>query len=102
MRHPINATTAATLWQFFTGCNVVTTAAVANGLLYVGSDDMHVYAFDSLRASEPGALALLGLSLAGPAASRRRKQQSATLHDNSASSGLAVCTTRPAQRVRPN
>jgi len=33
------------LWQFTTGNNVFSSPAVANGMLFVGSEDNNVYAF---------------------------------------------------------
>ena len=41
----------ASLWRFETGGRVVNAPAVANGVVYAGSDDNHVYALDAATGS---------------------------------------------------
>jgi outer membrane protein assembly factor BamB len=37
--------TCSPLWSFTTGGSVVSSPTVANGMVYVGSDDYNLYAF---------------------------------------------------------
>ncbi len=43
--YALNASTGALLWSYTTGGTVETRPAIANGVVYVGSDDGKVYAF---------------------------------------------------------
>jgi outer membrane protein assembly factor BamB len=44
----LNASTGAKLWSYATGSDVYSTpTTVANGVVYVGSDDFHVYALNA-------------------------------------------------------
>jgi outer membrane protein assembly factor BamB len=43
--YALNARTGAKLWSYTTGGAVDSPPAVANGMVYVGSDDGKVYAF---------------------------------------------------------
>jgi outer membrane protein assembly factor BamB len=43
--YALNATTGAFLWSYATGGGVSTRPAIANGVVYIGSDDGNVYAF---------------------------------------------------------
>jgi outer membrane protein assembly factor BamB len=42
-----DAHTGAFLWSYRTGGGVHSSAAVANGVVYFGSDDMNIYALDA-------------------------------------------------------
>jgi outer membrane protein assembly factor BamB len=42
--YALNARTGAKLWSYATGGQVYSSPAVANGVVYVGSDDRNVYA----------------------------------------------------------
>ena len=44
--YALNAATGARLWSYTTGNSVYSSPAVANGVVYVGSYDGNVYAFD--------------------------------------------------------
>jgi eukaryotic-like serine/threonine-protein kinase len=43
--YALNAKTGAKLWSYATGSPVNSSPAVANGVVYVGSEDGNVYAF---------------------------------------------------------
>jgi outer membrane protein assembly factor BamB len=43
--YAINADTGSIRWTFTTGNQVVSSPTVANGVVYVGSDDSNFYAF---------------------------------------------------------
>ena len=43
----LNANTGAVLWSYATGGSVDSSPAVANGVVYVGSDDNSVYALNA-------------------------------------------------------
>jgi hypothetical protein len=43
--YALNATDGSIIWSYVTGGSVKSSAAVANGIVYVGSDDLKVYAF---------------------------------------------------------
>jgi outer membrane protein assembly factor BamB len=43
--YALNASTGALLWSFATGGNVISSPAVVNGVVYVGSGDHTLYAF---------------------------------------------------------
>jgi outer membrane protein assembly factor BamB len=43
----LNAATGALIWNYITGSAVESSPAVANGVVYVGSDDKKVYAFSA-------------------------------------------------------
>jgi len=43
--YALNAKTGAKVWSYRTGSSVNSSPAVANGVVYVGSDDGKVYAF---------------------------------------------------------
>lgn len=45
--YAIDATTGARLWKYQTLAPIESAAAVANGVVYFGSDDMNVYALDA-------------------------------------------------------
>jgi outer membrane protein assembly factor BamB len=50
--YAFDATTGARLWAAPTGAQVLSSPAVANGVVYVGADDGKLYAFDAVRGSE--------------------------------------------------
>jgi len=43
--YALNASTGAKLWHYTTGGAVISSSAVANGMVYVGSTEGKVYAF---------------------------------------------------------
>lgn len=45
--YALNAQTGAFLWKYKTGGGVYSSAAVANGVVYFGSDDKNIYALDA-------------------------------------------------------
>ncbi len=45
--YALNASTGALLWKYTTGWQVVSSPAVANGVVYVGSNDDNVYALNA-------------------------------------------------------
>jgi len=45
--YAIDATTGARLWRFQTSAPIESAAAVANGVVYFGSDDTNIYALDA-------------------------------------------------------
>jgi len=45
--YAINAQTGAPLWKYKTGGGIYSSAAVANGVVYFGSDDKNIYALDA-------------------------------------------------------
>ena len=45
--YALNASTGAKLWSYLTGSDVVSSPAVANGVVYVGSSDDNVYALNA-------------------------------------------------------
>jgi outer membrane protein assembly factor BamB len=45
--YALNATTGALLWSYTTGYMLVSSPAVANGAVYVGSTDNNVYALNA-------------------------------------------------------
>jgi len=45
--YALKASTGARLWNYPTGSNVSSSPAVANGVVYVGSQDHSVYALDA-------------------------------------------------------
>ena len=49
--YALNATTGASSWNFTTGDWVVSSPAVANGTVYVGSVDGNVYAIGNAAAA---------------------------------------------------
>lgn len=51
--YALNATTGATVWTYGTGNSVESSPAVANGVVYVGSDDNSVYVFGSIAVPQP-------------------------------------------------
>src|ERR1700674_2308342 len=56
----LNARTGAKLWGFATGSGVASSPAVANGIVYVGSNDGNLYA---LRASSGAKLWSFGVGV---------------------------------------
>jgi eukaryotic-like serine/threonine-protein kinase len=44
---PLNASTGTKLWSYTTGKQVLSSPAVANGVVYVGSFDNNVYALNA-------------------------------------------------------
>ena len=50
--YALNATTGATIWKYTTGGPVFSSPAIANGVVFVGSNDGNVYAFGS-AVSQP-------------------------------------------------
>jgi outer membrane protein assembly factor BamB len=54
-------------WTFSTGAAVVSSPAVANGVVYVGSDDKNLYAIDARRGEKKWAFATGGLVRSSPA-----------------------------------
>jgi outer membrane protein assembly factor BamB len=57
--YAFNGTTGAMIWSYVTGGSVVSSPAIANGLLYVGSDDDKVYAFGSPKQVAPPQVSVL-------------------------------------------
>jgi outer membrane protein assembly factor BamB len=55
--YALNASTGASLWSYTTGGTVETRPAIANGVVYVGSDDGKVYAFGLTGAARTRVLA---------------------------------------------
>ena len=51
--YALNATTGAVLWTATTGGAVDSSPAVANGVVYVGSDDDKVYALNATTGAGP-------------------------------------------------
>ncbi len=45
--YALNASTGDLIWKYTTGNDVITSPAVANGVVYVGSEDNHVYALNA-------------------------------------------------------
>ena len=45
--HALNASTGAMLWSYTTGSTIESSPAVANGVVYIGSDDGNVYALNA-------------------------------------------------------
>lgn len=45
--YALNATTGAELWSYATGNQVYSSPAVANGVVYIGSDDGNLYALNA-------------------------------------------------------
>ena len=45
--YALNARTGAKLWNYRTGAAVVSSPAVANGVVYIGSEDFNVYALNA-------------------------------------------------------
>jgi len=43
--YALNASTGSLLWKYTTNSDVPSSPAVANGMVYVGSDDGNLYAF---------------------------------------------------------
>jgi outer membrane protein assembly factor BamB len=69
----------AKLWSFTTGGFVLSSPAVANGIVYVGSDDGNVYAIgDAATATSQGTTpgfevaSIIGLAIAVYIVSKRR------------------------------
>ena len=50
--YALNATTGALLWNYTTGGSVYSSPAVANGVVYVGSDDFNVYALNAITGAK--------------------------------------------------
>jgi outer membrane protein assembly factor BamB len=50
--YALEASTGALLWSYATGGMVESSPAVANGVVYVGSDDGNVYAFGLKKGRE--------------------------------------------------
>ena len=50
--YALNANTGAKLWSYATGTDVVSSPAVANGVVYMGSKDGKVYAFGLKQGQE--------------------------------------------------
>ena len=48
----LNAKICTSLWIYTTGDAVFSSPAVSNGVVYIGSDDHHVYAFGLKKGSE--------------------------------------------------
>src|SRR5262249_10822852 len=53
-----NVTTIRQLWSFPTGAKIFASPAVANGMVYVGSYDHKLYAFDATCPALPATLVL--------------------------------------------
>ena len=45
----LNARTGEKVWSYTTGGSIISTPGVANGFLYVGSNDQSLYAFNQLH-----------------------------------------------------
>ena len=45
--YALNASTGAKLWSYTTGNSVLCSPAVANGVVYIGSDDGFLYALNA-------------------------------------------------------
>lgn len=55
--YALNASTGALLWLYPTGSTIdISSPAVANGIVYVGSGDGNVYAFSQIGAAEQEAV----------------------------------------------
>jgi outer membrane protein assembly factor BamB len=50
--YALNATTGAEKWTFTTGDSVSSSPAVANGVVYIGSDDGNVYALNATTGAQ--------------------------------------------------
>ena len=50
--YALNATTGAKLWNYTTGNSVRSSPAVANGVVYVGSDDNNIYALNATTGAK--------------------------------------------------
>jgi outer membrane protein assembly factor BamB len=50
--YALNGKTGALLWTYATGGQVWSSPAVANGVVYVGSDDGKVHAFELKKGSK--------------------------------------------------
>ena len=50
--YALDASTGAKRWSYTTGGSVITSPAVANGVVYVGSFDCNVYALDASTGAE--------------------------------------------------
>ena len=50
--YALNATTGAKLWNYMTGYSVYSSPEVANGVVYVGSDDYNLYALNATTGAK--------------------------------------------------
>jgi hypothetical protein len=57
--YALNATTGAFIWSCATGGSVYSSPAIANSIVYIGSDDDKVYAFGSPRQVAPPQISVL-------------------------------------------
>jgi outer membrane protein assembly factor BamB len=57
--YAFNGTTGAIIWSYATGGSVFSSPAIANGVVYVGSDDDKVYAFGSPEQVAPPQVSVL-------------------------------------------
>ena len=48
----MNATNGVKLWNYTTGSYVVSSPAVVNGVVYIGSDDGNVYALNATNGAK--------------------------------------------------
>ena len=46
-----NAQTGEKLWSYTTGGSIISTPTIANGFVYVGSNDHNLYAFSQVHIS---------------------------------------------------
>ncbi len=65
--HALNASTGAKLWSFATRGEVESSPAVANGVVYVGSDDDNVYALNAGTGAKLWSFATGGILQSSPA-----------------------------------
>jgi hypothetical protein len=69
--YSLDAVTGVIDWSWLTAGAIDSSPRVANGMVYVGSDDGRVYAFEALTIPEPATLVLFGFGLLGLGFSRR-------------------------------
>jgi outer membrane protein assembly factor BamB len=65
--YALNANTGGVIWQFAIVCCTGSSPAVANGVVYIGSEDNNVYALDAISGAEFWSYATGGYVLSSPA-----------------------------------